>query len=86
MSIKSKDIPSPHMGGQSDEQQAHRAERRRQLLRLLGLYLEDLLARAGGSCLVASAAVARGLAAALATAGGLLLFYALVVARASRRR
>jgi len=49
---------------------------------LLGLYLDDLLMMAAGICFTASAAIAFGLAPALAVAGACLLAYSVVVARA----
>ena len=53
----------------------------RRFLLLLGLYLDDLLMVAAGVCFTASAAIAFGLAAALAVAGICLLGYGIVVAR-----
>ena len=50
-------------------------------LLLLGLYLDDLLMVAAGVCFTASAAIAFGLAAALAVAGICLLGYGIVVAQ-----
>ena len=54
-------------------------------VRLLGLYLEDLLMTAGGICLVAAAAVRWGLAAGLAAAGVCLIVLSVLVARSGRR-
>ena len=50
-------------------------------LPLLGLYLDDLLMVAAGVCFTASAAIAFGLAVALAVAGACLLAYSIAVAR-----
>lgn len=55
------------------------------VVRLLGLYLEDLLMTAGGICLVAAAAVRWGLAAGLAAAGVCLIVLSILVARSGRR-
>lgn len=54
-------------------------------VRLLGLYLEDLLMTAGGICLVAAAAVRWGLAAGLAAAGVCLIVFSVLVAMSKRR-
>lgn len=53
----------------------------RLFLSLLGLYLDDLLMVSSGICFTASAALAFGLAAALAVAGVCLLVYSIAVAR-----
>lgn len=53
----------------------------RRFLPLLGLYLDDLLMVSAGVCFTASAAIAFGLAVALAVAGACLLGYSIVVAR-----
>lgn len=53
---------------------------------ILAKYFDDLLALAAGGCLTASAAVAFGLAAALAAAGVCLGIYAVSVARAKGGR
>lgn len=52
---------------------------------LLGLYLEDFLLVAGGSCLTAAAALRWGAAAGLATAGIFLIVFSVLVARSGRR-
>lgn len=62
-----------------------RAERRRKALALLGLYLDDLLMVSGGACFVAAAALRWGAAAGLATAGGCLVLFSILAARAGRR-
>nr|WP_325302995.1 hypothetical protein [uncultured Oscillibacter sp.] len=62
-----------------------RAERRRKALAVLGLYLDDLLLVSGGVCLVAAAALRWGAAAGLATTGGCLVLFSVLVARAGRR-
>lgn len=54
-------------------------------LPMLGLYLDDLLMVSAGVCFTASAAIAFGLAVALAVAGACLLAYSLVVARSRER-
>lgn len=53
----------------------------RRLLPRLGLYLDDLLMVLAGVCFTASAALAFGLAVALAVAGTCLLGYGIMVAR-----
>ena len=53
----------------------------RRCLSFLGLYLDDLLMVAAGVCFTASAAIAFGLAVALAVAGVCLLAYSIVVAK-----
>ena len=62
-----------------------RAERRRKALAVLGLYLDDLLLVSGGVCLVASVELGWGAAAGLATTGGCLVLFSVLVARAGRR-
>lgn len=62
-----------------------RAELRRKALALLGLYLDDLLMVSGGICFVAAAALRWGAAAGLATAGGCLVLFSILAARAGRR-
>ena len=62
-----------------------RAERRRRALSFLGLYLDDLLMVSGGVCVVSAAALRWGAAAGLATAGGCLVLFSVLVARAGRR-
>lgn len=54
-------------------------------VRLLGLYLEDLLMAAGSACLVAAAGLRWGTAAGLAAAGVCLIVFSLLVARSGRR-
>ena len=51
----------------------------------LGLYLDDLLMVSGGVCFVSAAALRWGAAAGLATAGGCLVLFSVLVARAGRR-
>ena len=53
----------------------------RWFLPLLGLYLDDLLIVTAGVCFTASAAIAFGVAMALAVAGICLLGYGIMVAR-----
>lgn len=62
-----------------------RAERRRKVLSFLGLYLDDLLMVSGGVCFVAAAVLRWGAAAGLATAGGCLVLFSILAARAGRR-
>ena len=62
-----------------------RAERRRKALSFLGIYLDDLLMASGGACFIAAAALRWGAAAGLATAGGCLVLFSVLVARAGRR-
>lgn len=52
--------------------------------RRLALYLDDLLLLAGGACFVQSAWELGGRPAALLVAGGCLVAYAVVIARARR--
>lgn len=86
MSIKETIVPTPvPMVDDVEERRERRRIQRRRMARLLGTYLEDLLAVAGGVCFVASAAVGLGGAAALATAGVCLTAYAVAVARAARK-
>lgn len=54
-------------------------------VRLLGLYLDDLLMTAGGICLVAAVALRWGIAAGLAAAGVCLIVFSILVARSGRR-
>ncbi len=56
-----------------------------QVVGLLGLYLEDLLLIAGGSCLTAAAALRWGEAAGLAAGGAFLLVLSFLAARSGRR-
>ena len=51
----------------------------------LGLYLDDLLMVSGGVCFVSAAALRWGAAAGLTTAGGCLVLFSVLVARAGRR-
>ena len=62
-----------------------RAERRRRALSFLGLYLDDLLMGSGRVCFVSAAALRWGAAAGLATTGGCLVLFSVLVARAGRR-
>lgn len=62
-----------------------RAERRRKVLAVLGLYLDDLLLVSGGVCFVAAAALRWGAPAGLAAAGGFLILFSVLAARAGRR-
>lgn len=57
----------------------------RKLLRLLGLYLDDLLFVSGGLCLIAAAALRWGIAAGLAAGGVGLIACAVLAARGGRR-
>lgn len=50
-------------------------------VRLLGLYLDDLLMAAGGICLVAAAALRWGEAGGLAVAGVFLIVFSILLAR-----
>lgn len=59
--------------------------RRKQLLKMIGLYLDDLLMLLGGVSLVTAAALAAGAAAAFAAAGCWLSAAAWIMARAKRR-
>lgn len=52
--------------------------------RRLALYLDDLLLLAGGACFVRAAWELGGRSAALLVAGGCLVAYAVVIARARR--
>lgn len=54
-------------------------------VRLLGLYLEDLLMAVGCICLVAAAALRWGEAAGLAAAGVCLIVFSLLVAKSGKR-
>ena len=56
----------------------------RRLGRGLALYLDDLLMLAGGGCFVRAAWELGGRPAALLVAGGCLVAYAVVIARARR--
>ena len=89
--IKTKPVPTiPSNVVMSAEKRAERRQRRRErrnaLLRTLGLYLDDLLLLWGGMCFVAAAALKWGAAEALGVAGMSLVAYAVIVARAGRRR
>ncbi|WP_312637147.1 hypothetical protein [Oscillibacter sp.] len=59
--------------------------RRKQRLKAVGLYLDDLLMLLGGAALVTAAALAAGAAAAFAAAGCWLSAAAWIIARARRR-
>ena len=66
------------------ERSARREARRRakeKAARVLGTYLDDLLAVAAGGCLITAAALAVGAAAAFGVAGVCLGAYARIVAR-----
>lgn len=68
------------------ERKARRLERRNALLKTLGAYLDDMLLLGGGACFIAGAALKWGAAEALGVAGMSLVAYAVIVARAGRRR
>lgn len=68
--------------GKSPEE---RAERRRKLLALLGIYLDDLFLISGCACFTAAAALRWGAAGALAVGGGCLIVLSVLTARAGRR-
>lgn len=63
----------------------HRAELWKKALSLLGLYLDDLLMVCGGACFTAAAALRWGPVGGLASAGGCLVLFSVLVARAGRR-
>ncbi len=67
--------------GRAEERRAWRGR----ALKLLGLYLDDLLMVSGAVCLIAAAALRWGAAAGLAAAGGCLILLSVLVARAGRR-
>lgn len=56
----------------------------RKALALLGLYLDDLLLVGGGGCIVSGVDTLAGHGWATVACGGLLIVYALVVARSRR--
>lgn len=60
-------------------------DRRNRRLKMIGLYLDDLLMLLGGVSLVTAAALAAGAAAAFAAAGCWLSAAAWIMARARRR-
>lgn len=62
-----------------------RAERRKKMLALLGLYLDDLLLVSGGVCFTVAAALRWGAAEALAVCGGCLVAFSVLIAKAGRR-
>ncbi len=68
-----------------DRSSEDRAQRRKQVLSLLGLYLDDLLLVSGGICFTIAAALHWGAAAALAVCGGCLVLFSVLIARAGRR-
>lgn len=89
-SIKTKPIPTILSNVMSAEKRAERKrrrlERRNALLKTLGTYLDDLLLLGGGACFITGAALKWGAAEALGVAGMSLVAYAVIVARAGRRR
>lgn len=68
------------------ERKLRRQTRRNALLKTLGTYLDDLLLLGGGACFITGAALKWGAAEALGVAGMSLVAYAVIVARAGRRR
>ena len=66
------------------EQAEMRRVLRKQVLALLGLYLDDLLAVCGAACLIAAAWLRWGAAAGLATAGTALIAGSWLVARSGK--
>lgn len=58
---------------------------RSKAVRLLGLYLDDLLMTAGGICLVTAAGLRWGIAAGLTASGVCLIVFSILVARSGRR-
>lgn len=89
-SIKTKPVPTILTNVMSAEKRAkrklRRLERRVAILKTLGTYLDDLLLLGGGGCFIAGAALKWGAAEALGVAGMSLVAYAVIVARAGRRR
>ena len=89
-SIKTKPFPTILTNVMSAEKRAERKrrqlERRNALLKTLGTYLDDLLLLGGGGCFIAGAALKWGAAEALGVAGMSMVAYAVIVARAGRRR
>lgn len=89
-SIKTKQVPTILTNVMSAEKRAERKlrrqTRRNALLKTLGMYLDDLLLLGGGACFIAGAALKWGVAEALGVAGTSLVAYAVIVARAGRRR
>lgn len=89
-SIKTKQVPTILTNVMSAEKRAERKlrrqTRRNALLKTLGMYLDDLLLLGGGACFIAGAALKWGAAEALGVAGMSLVAYAVIVARAGRRR
>lgn len=88
--IKTKPVPTILTNVMSAEKRAERKlrrlERRAVILKTLGTYLDDLLLLGGGGCFIAGAALKWGAAEALGVAGVSLVAYAVIVARAGRRR
>lgn len=88
--IKTKPVPTILSNVISSEKRAERKlrrlERRAATLKTLGTYLDDLLLLGGGGCFIAGAALKWGAAEALGVAGISLVAYAVIVARAGRRR
>lgn len=70
---------------QQPEPEDRQKERRRRLLTLLGLYLEDLLLISGCVCFTAAAALRWGAAGGLAVCGVCLTAFSVLIARAGRR-
>lgn len=89
-SIKTKPVSTILTNVMSAEKRAERKRRRMErqnaLLKTLGIYLDDLLLIGGGACFIAGAALKWGAAEALGVAGMSLVAYAVIVARAGRRR
>lgn len=89
-SIKTKPVPTILSNVISAEKRAERKlrrqTRRNALLKTLGMYLDDLLLLGGGACFITGAALKWGAAGALGVAGMSLVAYAVIVARAGRRR
>ena len=70
----------PYDMGKNARREARRRARGK-AARVLGTYLDDLLAGAAGGCLITAAALAVGAAAAFGVAGVCLGAYARIVAR-----
>ena len=88
--IKTKPVPTILTNVMSAEKRAERKrrrlERRNALLKTLGAYLDDFLLLSGSACFIAGAALKWGAAEALGVTGMSLVAYAVIVARAGRRR
>lgn len=63
----------------------HLKKRMRAVLRVLALYIDDMLLLTGGACLVHAARLHWGDAAAYAAAGGCLVAYAVLIAWSRKR-